>query len=87
MMLPRFVAPSGERRSINLHQSIALLDPKYAHLKDVILAIKWLADDGSQDEGVSVSIDDVMDAYELTEKILEEVYAPKLPTTLMPMTP
>ena len=53
----------------------------------MILAIKWLAQDGSQDEGVSVSIDDVMDAYELTEKILEEVYAPKLPTTLMPMTP
>lgn len=87
MMLSRFSATSGERRSINLHQSIALLDPKYAHLKDVILAIKWLADDGSQDEGVSISIDDVMDAYELTEKILEAVYTPKLPTTLKPMTP
>ncbi|MGB3133805.1 MAG: DUF4145 domain-containing protein, partial [Candidatus Macondimonas sp.] len=67
-----------KRRFISLHQRIALLPPKYAHLKDLILAIKWLGNAGSHDGGSEVTLDDVMDSYELTEHILQEVYAPKL---------
>ena len=48
------------------------------HLKDLILAIKWLGNAGTHDGGAKVTLDDVMDAYELTDHILQEVYSPKL---------
>lgn len=78
LKIRRFVSGGGRRRFISLHQRIALLPEKYAHLKDLILAIKWLGNAGSHDSGTEVSLDDVMDSYELTEHILQEVYAPKL---------
>ncbi|WP_313145817.1 DUF4145 domain-containing protein [Diaphorobacter nitroreducens] len=78
LKIRRFVSSNGKRRFISLHQRIALLPSKYAHLKDLILAIKWLGNAGSHDGGTEVSLDDVMDSYELTEHILQEVYAPKL---------
>jgi len=43
----------------------------------MILAIKWLGNAGSHGHA-EVTMDDVMDAYELTEHILEEIYEPKL---------
>ena len=78
LKIRRFVLSGGKRRFVSLHQRIALLPPKYPHLKDLILAIKWLGNAGSHDGGDEVSLDDVMDSYELTEHILQEVYAPKL---------
>lgn len=78
LKVKRFSMAGGRRRFISLHQRIALLPPKYAHLKDLILAIKWLGNAGSHDSGSEVTLDDVMDSYELTEHILQEVYSPKL---------
>ncbi|AVS86278.1 DUF4145 domain-containing protein [Paracidovorax avenae] len=78
LKIRRFNLINGKRRFISLHQRIALLPPKYSHLKDLILAIKWLGNAGSHDNGTEVTLDDVMDSYELTEHILQEVYAPKL---------
>lgn len=78
LKIRRFNLVGGKRRFVSLHQRIALLPPKYAHLKDLILAIKWLGNAGSHDGGAEVTLDDVMDSYELTEHILQEVYAPKL---------
>jgi hypothetical protein len=78
LKIRRFNLTGGKRRFISLHQRIGLLPPKYAHLKDLILAIKWLGNAGSHDGAADVTLDDVMDSYELTEHILQEVYAPKL---------
>jgi hypothetical protein len=47
-------------------------------LKDLVLAIKWLGNAASHDGKSEVTVDDVMDSYELMEHILSEVYAPKL---------
>ena len=74
----RFNVVDGKQRFINLHQRIALLPGKWAHLKEMMLAIKWLGNAGSHNGGKEVTHDDVLDAYELTEHILQEVYAPKL---------
>lgn len=76
LKIRRFVQLNGKRRLINLHQRINLLPEKYAQFKDIILAIKWLGNAGSHGHG-EVTTDDVMDAYELTEYILEEVYESK----------
>ena len=69
---------SGRRRFISLHQRISLLPEKFAHLKDLILAIKWLGNAGSHGGSTDITLDDVIDSYDLTEHILQEVYAPKL---------
>ena len=78
LKIRRFTLVGGKRRFVSLHQRIALLPAKYAHLKDLILAIKWLGNAGSHDGAAEVSLDDVMDSYELTEHILQEIYAPKV---------
>ena len=78
LKIRRFNLVNGKRRFISLHQRISLLPKKYAHLKDLILAIKWLGNAGSHDGATEVSLDDVMDSYELTEHILQEIYAPKV---------
>ena len=74
----RFNLKDGKRRFIGLHARIALIPTKYGDLKELILAIKWLGNAGSHGtvgEG-GISIDDVMDSYELMEHVLNEVYAP-----------
>lgn len=76
----RFNTVSGQRRFISLHQRIDLLPPRYAHLKDFILAIKWLGNVGSHANGNrkgAITLDDVIDSFELTEHVLLEIYAPK----------
>lgn len=76
LKIRRFRLVQGKRRLVNLHHRIALLPAKYAHLKDLIFAIKWLGNAGSHD-GVDITLDDVMDSYEFTEHILQEIYVPK----------
>lgn len=76
LKIRRFTISNGKRRFIPLHQRIGLLPEKYAQFKDMILAIKWLGNAGSHGHG-EVTMDDVMDAYELTEHILGEVYESK----------
>jgi len=66
----RFNVSGGKRSFISLHQRITLLPAKYATLKDMILAIKWLGNAGSHSDAdgkPSISMDDVMDSYELTQ--------------------
>jgi hypothetical protein len=77
LKIKRFTISNGKRRFINLHQRIELLPPKYAQFKEMILAIKWLGNAGSHGHG-EVTKDDVMDAYELTAHILEEIYESKV---------
>lgn len=76
----RFNIVKGKRKFIILHRRIDLLPQKYANLKELILAIKWLGNAGSHGNSGGQGIitpDDVMDSYELTEHILQEIYAPK----------
>jgi len=77
LKIKRFSNSNGKRRPISLHQRIKLLPPKYAQYIDMMLAIKWLGNAGSHAYG-EITMDDVMDAYELTEHILQEIYEPKI---------
>lgn len=76
LCVKRFVVKNKKRFFIPLHSRIGLLPPKYADIKDLFVAIKWLGNAGSHAGGV-VTLDDVMDAYELIEHVLQEIYAPK----------
>ena len=72
----RYRVSNGKRRLINLHQRIDLMPTKYNELKDLLIAVKWLGNAGSH-TGKELTTDDVMDAYEIMEYILAEVYDSK----------
>lgn len=76
LKVKRYSLVKNQRRLISLHQRIGLLPAKYAPLKDLLMAIKWLGNAGSHDTE-AITRDDVMDAYDLTEHVLAEIYAPK----------
>lgn len=71
--IKRFNINKGKKIYINLHQRINLLSSKFDQLKEHILAVKWLGNSGSHDEK-RITIDDVFDALELMEYILQEIY-------------
>jgi len=72
--IKRFAVSNGKRRVLSLHTRIGLLPQKYAELRDLLFAIKWLGNAGSHADS-TISIDDVMDAYELIDHVLQELYA------------
>jgi hypothetical protein len=76
LKVKRYNLVKNKRRIISLHERISNIPPKHSDLKELILAVKWLGNAGSHDNE-EVKIDDVLDAYEMTEHVLEEIYAPK----------
>lgn len=70
----RFVVKNGKRQFLNLHSRIGLLPTKHSDLIDLLFAIKWLGNTGSHADSV-ITLDDVMDAYELVDHVLQELYA------------
>lgn len=76
LKISRYKLAGGRRRIVSLHERISKIPAKYDDLKDLILAVKWLGNAGSHDNE-NVNIDDVLDAYEMTEHVLSEIYEPK----------
>jgi hypothetical protein len=72
----RFQVQGGKRRPISLHARINLLPAQYVNVKELLLAIKWLGNAGSH-PGAEISADDVLDAYELIEHVLLELFGGK----------
>ncbi len=72
----RFNAKNGKRTFLPLHSRISLLPAKYADLSELFFAIKWLGNAGSHAER-EMSSDDVMDAYDLVDHVLQDLYAQK----------
>lgn len=67
----------GKRRTfLALHRRIELLPSKYKHLQDLFFAVKWLGNAGSHSDRV-VTKDDVLDAYEIMEEILQDLFVKK----------
>lgn len=76
LKVKRYETTKGKRRIISLHRRISLLQGKHKDLYDLFLAVKWLGNAGSH-IGQELTADDVMDAYEIMEHILDEVYENK----------
>ena len=61
---------------MSLHSRIKEhLPDKYQTIKEHLEAVKWLGNAGSHSDN-ELSLNDTMDAYELVEYILLQVYAP-----------
>ena len=76
LKVKRFLVQKGKRRPIDLHTRIKGLPARFSGVRDILLAIKWLGNAGSH-AGSEISHDDVLDAYELLEEALSEIYAPR----------
>jgi hypothetical protein len=79
LKIKKFTVKNKKRRSLPLHFRIDTLPTKYIALKKALLAIKWLGNAGSH-PGESLEKDDVLDAYEILEHLLNDLYNPKKAT-------
>ena len=76
LKIKRCVTRNKKRVFISLHERISLLPPAYDDLKDLFFAIKWLGNAGSHSH--NITIDDVMDAYDILETSLNEIFEEKI---------
>ncbi|BDO05191.1 DUF4145 domain-containing protein [Klebsiella quasipneumoniae] len=59
---------------IKLHNRIEQIPSDYKIFKDALLAIKWNGNAGSHQGGTQLSVDDVIDIYEIIEDVLKKIY-------------
>jgi hypothetical protein len=59
-------------QSLSLHQRIVVLKTRIPSVADALLAIKWMGNAGSHSG--QVTRDDVFDAYDILEQVLEELF-------------
>lgn len=67
---------SDKSKSLTLHTRLEHLPSEYSHFKELLMAIKWLGNAGSHPSN-TVTIDDVMDAYEIIDHVLHELFTQK----------
>ncbi|MCB4762245.1 MAG: DUF4145 domain-containing protein [Sulfurovum sp.] len=65
-----------KRQKITLHARIDLLPDKYEKIRKTCEAIKWLGNEGSHSDS-KITIDDVLNGYDMFSTILEELYEEK----------
>ncbi|MEW6711882.1 MAG: DUF4145 domain-containing protein [Candidatus Riflebacteria bacterium] len=70
-----FKSRTGRRIRVSLHERINLLPAKLSKERDLFMAIKWLGNAGSHENEISQA--DLIDLYEIFEKLLSEVYEKK----------
>jgi hypothetical protein len=68
----RFEVQKNQRRRMSLNVRIALFKGKDPELADVMLAVKWLGNEGSHPG--SLKKNDLLDALEMVEHVLHDVY-------------
>ena len=74
LKVKRFTISNNKRRPISLHARIESIPAKYAHVKDLCFALKWVGNAGSH-ASIDVTLDDVLDIYEIFEELLHEIFS------------
>lgn len=72
LKIKKFETKEGKRMFVSLHRRITLLPKKFDEFKEYFYAIKWLGNAGSHNR--KISMDDVMDSYDILETILYELF-------------
>lgn len=76
LKIKKYSVKNNKRRPLPLHFRIDTLPAKHLRIKEALLAIKWLGNAGSH-PGESLERDDVLDAYDILEHLLNDLYNPK----------
>ncbi|MHC4269060.1 MAG: DUF4145 domain-containing protein [Planctomycetota bacterium] len=66
----------NQRVMRSLHERIELYEKKNSEIAQMLMAIKWLGNAGSHD-GKRLTMKKILDAYEIIEHVLEELYSPR----------
>ena len=74
--IKRFETNEGKKIFLSLHKRIELTSNKFPSLKEYFLALKWLGNAGSHSNS-NISMDDVIDAYEIFEFVLNDLFKSK----------
>lgn len=74
--IKRFDTNGGKKIFLRLHRRIELTSNKFPNLKEHFLALKWLGNAGSHSDS-NISMDDVIDAYEIFEFVLNDLFKSK----------
>ena len=74
--IKRYEIKKGKKRFLSLHKRIEITSNKFPSLREHFLALKWLGNAGSH-SNLNISIDDVMDSYEIFEFVLNELFRNK----------
>jgi hypothetical protein len=67
---------TNSRSPLPLEQRINLFRtryPKFSHLADQLIAIKWIGNTGSH-EGITMSIDNIINAYQILQNCLDYIF-------------
>jgi len=76
LKIKRYKTNNGKRYFLSLHNRIVLLPQKYSDIKEIFIAVKWLGNAGSH-SNEEVILDDVLDSYELTIELLDDIFSKK----------
>lgn len=76
LKVKRYEINKGKKIRLTLHRRIELIPAGKKELKDLFLAIKWLGNAGSHGDN-EVTKDNVMDAYDIMDNILRELFENK----------
>jgi hypothetical protein len=76
LKVKRFETKDSKRRYLSLHRRIELVPKKHKHIIVLFLAIKWIGNAGSH-SNKEITLDDVMDAYEIMDMLLNELFVNK----------
>ena len=68
------VNSSRKRVHLTLHQRIGLFQNKYADAAPPLEAVKWLGNVGSHANLNTLTIDDLLNGFELFEHAIERIY-------------
>ena len=72
----KYIVKKNRRVRVSLHDRIDMLNAKYQQVKELCFAIKWHGNAGSHSDS-QITRNDVLDAYEIFEVILEIIYEEK----------
>jgi hypothetical protein len=68
------VSSHNKRRRLSLHDRITKFRVKNPVAAETLLAIKWLGNEGSHGSSECLTLEDLLDAYELFEHVIDQVY-------------
>ncbi len=72
--VPKSSSKSGKRTPLKLHHRIERYGSTQRDIADTLMALKWLGNIGSHATKNDLSDDDILDAFDIVEHALDEIY-------------
>lgn len=74
LRVKKFVTRAGKRQRVTLHDRIVDLARIRPEVGELLMAVKWMGNDGSHEGDSTLSMDDVMNGFDIFEHVLDALY-------------